>query len=91
MGALSDVLLHSASSTRRLNGDGEAIGDRILPACLVPSVPENLTSLPSTQTRVLWCLPEYHWSEVPGLEEMSEVPDAGDYHGHSADVEGECH
>lgn len=49
---MSDVPSHSASSTRRHNGDDVAIGDRIVTSSPVLFVPGDLTPFPTIKVPV---------------------------------------
>lgn len=85
MGEISDISLRPGSSTRRRNADAEPIGDRILHTSTGCFVAGHLTSLPTIQSLMRRCLPEYHSSEVPGLEEPPEAPAVGNFDTYAAD------
>lgn len=69
---------------------GEPIDDRILPVSpILPFLQPGLTPLPTVQIQLRWWWFEYHPSEIPGSEGLTEDFEFGDFDVFAADAGGE--
>lgn len=75
--AMSIAPWRSGLWDRRLNVDGEPIGDLNIPASQRLFVLGDLTELPTIQLQVRWWLSDYSLSAVSRSAEPSEVPELG--------------